>query len=105
MWLTPERRRVIHRYTPWNGGFHDERAYERRLAWLNKNSALIVVDETIEDQEEEETDHYELDDVRKDMLILYNKIEMLKRNTLPIWIKVVAILAIVSAAIWIGWKQ
>lgn len=104
MWLTPERRRVVRKYTSWRGGFTDERAYVRRLAWLKKNNPSMVIDEPIDENVEDEIDGYSLDDVRKDMLTIYDKFGNLERNRIPMWTKIVAILAIVSSAIWIGWE-
>jgi hypothetical protein len=83
MWLTPERRRVVRHYTDWYGEFQDHATYEIRLQNLQKKFPGMVGDDEEDELPESQIYNYSMDDVRNDMLTIYNKVDHLESRNLP----------------------
>lgn len=93
MWMTRERRRVVHRFTDWYGGYENHRAFERRLAFLLEKYPHAERDPAEKDLAELQPEH-SLQDVRKDLAMLYQTMNDIQRSQIPKWLTVLGFLAL-----------
>ena len=96
MWLTPERRRIVRRYTDWQGDHEDLTSYEIRLQHLQKKFPEIIGDDHEDDLPESQPQTHNMEDVKNDMLAIYQKVERLESRNTPSLIEFIGYLLLIA---------